>query len=115
MSQLGNREPGLVGAVLAGTAAAGIIADGLHVAPATLRVALAARPEGLFGLFAVSDAMAVAGTDLDRFTLGGREILRAGGRLRLADGTLAGADLSRPRWDWTRRGRWRWRRGCLRT
>jgi N-acetylglucosamine-6-phosphate deacetylase len=93
MSQLGNREPGLVGAVLAGTAAAGIIADGLHVAPATLRVALAARPEGLF---AVSDAMAVAGTDLDRFTLGGREILRAGGRLTLADGTLAGADLSLP-------------------
>jgi N-acetylglucosamine-6-phosphate deacetylase len=38
--------------------------------------------------------MAVAGTDLDRFTLGGREILRAGGRLTLADGTLAGADLS---------------------
>jgi N-acetylglucosamine-6-phosphate deacetylase len=93
MSQLGNREPGLVGAVLAGTAAAGIIADGLHVAPETLRVALAARPEGLF---AVSDAMAVAGTDVDRFTLGGREILRAGGRLTLADGTLAGADLSLP-------------------
>jgi N-acetylglucosamine-6-phosphate deacetylase len=93
MSQLGNREPGLVGAVLAGTAAAGIIADGLHVAPESLRVALAARSEGLF---AVSDAMAVAGTDVDRFTLGGREILRAGGRLTLADGTLAGADLSLP-------------------
>lgn len=93
MSQLGNREPGLVGAVLAGTVAAGIIADGIHVSPESLRVALAARPEGLF---AVSDSMAVAGTDLDRFTLGGREILRTGGRLTLADGTLAGADLSLP-------------------
>ncbi|MCU0908105.1 MAG: N-acetylglucosamine-6-phosphate deacetylase [Rhodobacteraceae bacterium] len=93
MTQLGNREPGLVGAVLAGTVAAGIIADGIHVAPDSLRVALAARPEGLF---AVSDAMAVAGTEMDRFTLGGREILRAGGRLTLADGTLAGADLSLP-------------------
>jgi N-acetylglucosamine-6-phosphate deacetylase len=93
MSQLGNREPGLVGAVLAGTAAAGIIADGVHVAPETLRVALAARPEGLF---AVSDSMAVAGTEMDRFTLGGRVILRAGGRLTLADGTLAGADLTLP-------------------
>ena len=93
MSQMGNREPGLVGAVLAGTAAAGLIADGVHVAPEVLRIALAARPEGLF---AVSDAMAVAGTGADRFLLGGREILRAGGRLTLADGTLAGADLSLP-------------------
>ncbi len=93
MSQLGHREPGLVGAVLSGTAAAGIIADGIHVAPEVLRVALAARPEGLF---AVSDAMAVAGTDADRFTLGGRVILRRAGRLTLADGTLAGADLSLP-------------------
>jgi N-acetylglucosamine-6-phosphate deacetylase len=93
MSQMGNREPGLVGAVLSGKAAAGIIADGIHVAPEVLRVALAAR---LDGLFAVSDAMAVAGTDLDRFTLGAREILRRDGRLTLADGTLAGADLSLP-------------------
>jgi len=93
MSQLGNRQPGLVGAVLAGTAGAGIIADGVHVAPETLRVALAARPEGLF---VVSDAMAVAGTEMDQFTLGSRVILRAGGRLTLADGTLAGADLSLP-------------------
>jgi N-acetylglucosamine-6-phosphate deacetylase len=37
--------------------------------------------------------MAVAGTELDAFTLNGREILRRGGRLTLADGTLAGADL----------------------
>jgi N-acetylglucosamine-6-phosphate deacetylase len=93
MSQMGNREPGLVGAVLSGNAAAGIIADGIHVAPEVLRVALAAR---LDGLFAVSDAMAVAGTTHDRFTLGGREILRREGRLTLADGTLAGADLSLP-------------------
>lgn len=93
MSQMGNREPGLVGAVLSGSAAAGIIADGIHVAPEVLRVALAARPEGLF---AVSDAMAVAGTDADRFTLGGRTILRREGRLTLADGTLAGADLTLP-------------------
>lgn len=91
MSQLGNREPGLVGAVLGGEAAAGLIADGIHVAPEVLRIALAARPSGLF---LVSDAMAVAGSSLDEFTLGGRLILRRGGRLTLADGTLAGADLS---------------------
>jgi N-acetylglucosamine-6-phosphate deacetylase len=93
MSQLGNREPGLVGAVLSGTIAAGLIADGIHVAPEVLRIALAARPDGLF---LVSDAMCVAGTDLKDFRLGGRRILRERGRLTLEDGTLAGADLSLP-------------------
>lgn len=93
MSQLGNREPGLVGAVLSGDAMAGLIADGRHIAPDSLRIALAARPQGLF---LVSDAMAVAGTDLPDFTLGGRRVLRSGGRLVLEDGTLAGADLTLP-------------------
>jgi N-acetylglucosamine-6-phosphate deacetylase len=94
MSQLGNREPGLVGAVLDGTIAAGLIADGIHVAPPVLRIALKARPQGVF---LVSDAMALAGTDLTGITLGGRHILRHDGRLTLADGTLAGADLTLPR------------------
>ncbi|MFN4154253.1 MAG: N-acetylglucosamine-6-phosphate deacetylase [Paracoccaceae bacterium] len=93
MSQLGNREPGLVGAVLGHDIAAGVIADAIHVAPATLRIALSARPEGLF---LVSDCMAAAGTDQTEFTLGGRRILRRNGRLTLEDGTLAGADLSLP-------------------
>ena len=93
MSQLGNREPGLVGAALdAEGVRAGLIADGIHVAPAAMRVALAAK-RGAEGIFLVTDAMAVAGTDLDRFTLNGREILRRDGRLTLADGTLAGADI----------------------
>ena len=94
MSPLGHREPGLVGAVLTAGIAAGIIADGIHVAPEALRVAMAARPEGLF---LVSDAMAVAGTDQTEFTLNGRRILRDAGRLTLEDGTLAGADLTLPR------------------
>lgn len=93
MSQIGNRAPGLAGAVLAGDCAAGLIADGIHVHPATLRLALAARPEGLF---LVSDCMAFAGSDLAQMDLGGRRILRQGGRLTLADGTLAGADLTLP-------------------
>jgi N-acetylglucosamine-6-phosphate deacetylase len=93
MSQLGNREPGLVGATLAGHSFAGLIADGIHVAPEVMRIALAARPEGIF---LVSDCMALAGTDLAEFHLGGRRILRSDGRLTLEDGTLAGADLTLP-------------------
>jgi N-acetylglucosamine-6-phosphate deacetylase len=93
MSQLGNREPGLVGATLdAETVQAGLIADGIHVAPVAMRAALAAK-RGRDGIFLVTDAMAVAGTETDAFTLNGRRILRRDGRLTLADGTLAGADI----------------------
>ncbi|MTE02018.1 N-acetylglucosamine-6-phosphate deacetylase [Paracoccus sp. YIM 132242] len=90
MSQMGHRAPGLVGAVLAGDAQAGLIADGIHVHPAAMRAALAARTEGIF---LVTDCMAFAGTDRTEMPLQGRTIHRRDGRLTLADGTLAGADL----------------------
>nr|WP_094022611.1 N-acetylglucosamine-6-phosphate deacetylase [Maliponia aquimaris] len=93
MSQLGNREPGLVGAVLAsGHVSCGLIADAVHVHPETMRAAWAAK-RGPGRIYLVSDAMAVAGTDLTGFTLGGRRITRRDGVLTLQDGTLAGADL----------------------
>ncbi|WP_050526605.1 N-acetylglucosamine-6-phosphate deacetylase [Pseudorhodobacter aquimaris] len=93
MSQLGSRAPGLVGAALqAGTVSAGLIADGIHVHPAAMRLALAAK-QGPAGIFLVTDAMATAGSDITEFTLNGRRVLRRNGDLRLEDGTLAGADL----------------------
>ena len=96
MSQLGSREPGLVGAALdAGSVQAGLIADGVHVHPASMRAAMAAK-RGADGLFLVTDAMAVAGTALASFELKGRTIHRGEGRLALADGTLAGADIDFP-------------------
>lgn len=94
MSQLGNRDPGLVGAALTGPVHAGLIADSIHVAPETIRIAMAASPDRLF---LISDAMAAAGSSLTEFTLNGRRILRQDGRLTLEDGTLAGADLTLPR------------------
>ncbi|MGC1503433.1 MAG: N-acetylglucosamine-6-phosphate deacetylase [Sulfitobacter sp.] len=94
MSQLSNRAPGLVGATLdTAGAASGLIADGIHVHPATIRAALAAN-KGPAPVFLVSDAMACAGSDITGFKLGGRDILRKDGRLTLEDGTLAGADIS---------------------
>lgn len=91
MSQMGHRQPGLVGAVLAGDCHAGLIADGIHVHPAAMRVALAARDSGIF---LVTDCMAFAGTGLTEMPLNGRRVLRHDGRLTLEDGTLAGADLT---------------------
>ncbi|MCP8882538.1 N-acetylglucosamine-6-phosphate deacetylase [Devosia sp. XJ19-1] len=93
MSQLGNREPGVVGAVLDRPEVnAGLIADGIHVHVASMRAALRAkRAPG--HLFLVTDSMSQTGTDLTSFELNGRTITRADGALRLSDGTLAGADL----------------------
>ncbi len=93
MSQLGNRDPGVVGAVLDSPAVyAGLIADGIHVHPATMAAALRAK-RGDGRIFLVTDAMSQTGTDITSFPLNGRTITRADGALRLADGTLAGADL----------------------
>ncbi|MBZ9997508.1 N-acetylglucosamine-6-phosphate deacetylase [Mesorhizobium sp. BH1-1-4] len=93
MSQIGNREPGLAGAAIdVGALSAGLIADGIHVHPATIRIALDAK-QGPGRIVLVTDAMATIGTDMTSFTLNGRTIYRRDGSLRLADGTLAGADL----------------------
>ncbi len=93
MSQLTNREPGIVGAALEdGRIFAGLIADGIHVDPVTMRIALRAK-SGPGDIFLVTDAMQTIGTSLPGFTLNGREIIRSKGSLRLADGTLAGADI----------------------
>lgn len=93
MSQMGNREPGLVGATLDYPSAfAGLIADGIHVHPASIGAALRAK-QGPGRIFLVTDAMSQTGTDIETLSLNGRTITRAEGALRLADGTLAGADL----------------------
>jgi len=93
MSPLQSRAPGLVGAALqSGRLCAGLIADAIHVHPDSIALALRAKQKP-GQIFLVTDAMAVAGTELESFTLEGRTISRAGGRLTLDDGTLAGADL----------------------
>ncbi|EBA16847.1 probable n-acetylglucosamine-6-phosphate deacetylase protein [Roseobacter sp. SK209-2-6] len=105
MSQLGNRMPGIVGAALECTKLnAGLIADGIHVHPSTMRAAWTAKTSAnqdgstqvlprASEIFLVSDAMAPAGSDIQSFELEGRRISRENGRLTLEDGTLAGADL----------------------
>lgn len=93
-SQLGNREPGVVGAALdLGMLWAGLIADGIHVDAASIGVALRAK-RGPGRIFLVTDAMSPTGTDVTSFELTGRTVYRKDGALRLADGTLAGADLT---------------------
>jgi N-acetylglucosamine-6-phosphate deacetylase len=92
MSQLTGREPGMVGAALAADAHCGLIADGHHVHPAALRVAIAAKPRGRCHF--ISDAMPSAAGGPASFALQGRTVSVVNGRLQLVDGTLAGATIT---------------------
>ncbi|ENZ81043.1 N-acetylglucosamine-6-phosphate deacetylase [Caulobacter vibrioides] len=92
MSPLTSREPGVVGAVLENqTAWAGLIVDGRHVEPATLRIALRTRPLDRFML--VTDAMPTVGMTDKSFDLQGRHIRVVDGVCVDDHGTLAGSDL----------------------
>ena len=93
MSPLQGRKPGMVGAALdAQEAFVGVIADGHHVSPASLRIAFAAKRHDRFML--ISDAMPPAAGGPDSFLLQGRRVARVDGCLRLEDGTIAGSVLT---------------------
>jgi len=92
MSPLQGREPGAVGAALEDREAwCGVIVDGVHVHPASLRVALAAKPRGK--LYLVTDAMPMVGADDPSFALYGEVITAVDGVVRNAAGALAGSAL----------------------
>jgi len=92
MEPLHHREPGLIGAALENpTVHIGLIADGHHVHPSVLSMVFANGPRERLTL--VTDAMSSVGDRSDSFTLNGRTVKRAEGRLTLEDGTLAGSDL----------------------
>jgi N-acetylglucosamine-6-phosphate deacetylase len=92
MPPFAGRAPGIVGAALAEPQLkAGIIVDGIHVDPVSVRAVFAAKGAG--GMMLVSDAMPSVGADVAAFQLMGRTITRRDGRLTSADGTLAGAHL----------------------
>ena len=93
MTPLASRAPGMVGAALEDRASwFGLIVDGVHVHPATLRIALAAR--GIDGAMLVTDAMPPVGGSGAGFDLMGQTITVVDGTCRGPDGTLAGSALS---------------------
>lgn len=92
MTPLQGREPGVVGAALDADACwVGVIVDGVHVHPASLRVALKAKPRGKVLL--VTDAMPMVGGDAPGFDLYGETITAIDGVVRNAAGALAGSAL----------------------
>lgn len=90
MPGLGHREPGPVGVALGDQRlVAGLIVDGLHVAPDV--VTLAWKLLGPSRLLLVSDAAAALGLPDGRTVLGEQGVVVEAGAVRLEDGTLAGS------------------------
>jgi N-acetylglucosamine-6-phosphate deacetylase len=90
MSPFAHRAPGSIGGALTDDrVTVGLIADGIHSHPASLR--LAVRAKGVERIALVTDMMAAAGMPAGRYTLGGQSVLVDDQAARLEDGTLAGA------------------------
>lgn len=92
MSPLTAREPGTVGAALYDERTwCGLIVDGHHVDPITLKLALRCKRQDRFML--VTDAMPPVGSTEPAFMLQGQTIRVIDGVPRAEDGTIAGAAL----------------------
>jgi len=93
MTQIHHRSPGpMVATMLDDRITAGLIPDGIHSHPATVR--LACRTKGPDGIAIVSDMMAACGSAPGTYPLGGRDVIVDATSARLADGTLAGSILT---------------------
>jgi N-acetylglucosamine-6-phosphate deacetylase len=91
MRPLDSREPGPIAAALESEQAwCGVIVDGVHVAPAVLRLALRGRAAPIL----VTDAMPPVGGTHESFRLYGETICVRGDRCVRKDGRLAGAYLT---------------------
>jgi N-acetylglucosamine-6-phosphate deacetylase len=96
MTPLNHRQPGLAAAVLEhDDVTAELVCDGMHVHPAMVRVALAAKQTSR--IMAITDGTAGAGLPRGaRSTIGGRPIT-IGEVATLDDGTIAGSVLTMDR------------------
>jgi len=96
MSPLHHRDLGVVGAALDdGRAWCGLIADGAHVLPAAIRIAMHLLPADK--LMLVTDAMPSVGAEQKDFILQGKAISVADGICLGPDAQLAGSDLDMTR------------------
>lgn len=93
MSPLTHRDPGVPGALLTDDrATVEVIADGVHLAPALLRLVL--RTRGPRAVALVTDAMPAAGLPQGDYPFLGRTVSIRDGAARLQNGTLAGSTLT---------------------
>jgi len=90
MPGIHHRTPGLLTAALLDPRVhLELIADGVHIHPAVLELAL--RLKGTDRILLVSDGTRAVGMPEGDYELGGRQVSLKGGRMILPDGTLAGS------------------------
>lgn len=88
-----HREPGVVGAVLTDPRIyAQLIADGIHVHPAVVR--LLVRAKGCGKVILITDAIRAAGLEDGEYRLGEQLVQVEGGVARVSSGSLAGSTLT---------------------
>ena len=93
MRPFSHRDPGVIGAVLTSPDInAELIADGVHVDEAAMKLLLLAK--GASGITLVSDGLSATGMPDGKYTLGGLEVIVTGGVCRTAAGVLAGSTLT---------------------
>ncbi len=94
MSKFHPREPGVVGAVLdTPEVTAEVIADGVHIHPSALRLALARKARDKICL--ITDSIKAAGSGDGIYPMGNLEIIVKGNEARLREsGVLAGSVLT---------------------
>ena len=90
MPGIHHRNPGVIPAAVENkNVRAELICDGLHVHPASVRLAFT-----MFGgerMILVSDALRCCGMPDGEYELGGQQVFLSGGIAKLADGTIAGS------------------------
>lgn len=90
MPPINHRAPGVIPAAAENpNVRAEIICDGLHIHPASIRLAFSAF--GAERMILISDALRCCGMPDGEYELGGQQVFLAGGVARLADGTIAGS------------------------
>jgi len=88
-----HRDSGVIGAVLTSPeVTAELIADGVHVDDAAMRLLLQAKGEG--GVILISDGISATGMPDGKYILGSFEVTVSGGVCRNAEGKLAGSTLT---------------------
>lgn len=93
MSVMHHRQPGaMIATMVDDRVTAGLIPDGVHSHPATVRLAI--RAKGIDRIAIVSDMMSACGFGPGRYGIGGQEVSVDDSSARLADGTLAGSILT---------------------
>jgi N-acetylglucosamine-6-phosphate deacetylase len=93
MRPFSHRDSGVIGAVLTSPeVSAELIADGVHVEEAAMRLLLQAK--GVGRVILVSDGISATGMPDGKYTLGKFEVTVSGGVCRNAEGKLAGSTLT---------------------